>query len=263
MSVAAHLGVGDPDRGLLGEARRCWPAWAGEHPSLGVVADLVDLQGWTYSVGRDRADEVLHTLAMLASPSGGDDTAAAGALAWALLPGACGIAWRLQQLSDRIDETVAAELWVEVRSFPWQRLRKVAANILLNTRRGVLLDLGVSCRDRLWSQTLLVEPGTLSEVVPEVDPDTGDVPALVELAEVMRHAVEQGAIAVSDRDLLIDLAVAADEVASSRQAGCAGLFAGEATERVARTRGICGSTVHRRAKRAMAAVAVSQLRESA
>ena len=135
MSVAAHLGVGDPDRGLLGEARRCWPAWAGEHPSLGVVADLVDLQGWTYSVGRARADEVLHTLAMLASPSGGDDTAAAGALAWLLLPGACGIAWRLQQLSERIDETVAAELWVEVRSFPWQRLRKVAANILLNTRR--------------------------------------------------------------------------------------------------------------------------------
>jgi hypothetical protein len=35
------------------------------------------------------ADEVLHTLATLASPSGGDDLAAASVLACVLAPGAC------------------------------------------------------------------------------------------------------------------------------------------------------------------------------
>ena len=86
---------------------------------------------------------MLWELARLASPSGGDDVAAAGALAWLLLPGACATAHRLRSLTPRIDEVVAAQLWLEVREFAWQRLGKVAANIVMNVRRGVLRELGV------------------------------------------------------------------------------------------------------------------------
>jgi hypothetical protein len=82
---------------------------------------------------------------------------AAGVLAWVLLPGACSVARRLRSLSLRIDELVAAQLWIEVRSFPWQRLWKVAANILGNLRVAVLLDCGVPSQvqrsDRTWART--------------------------------------------------------------------------------------------------------------
>ena len=47
----------------------------------------------------------------LASPSGGDDVAAFGALVWLLLPGASLLAHRLRTLTHRIDEVVAAQLW--------------------------------------------------------------------------------------------------------------------------------------------------------
>ena len=33
-------------------------------------------------------------------------------------------------LTPLIDEVVASQLWLEIRSFAWQRLDKVAANIL-------------------------------------------------------------------------------------------------------------------------------------
>jgi hypothetical protein len=99
----------------------------------------------------------LQALARLASPAGGDSVPAAGVLAWVLLPGACSVARRLRSLSLRIDELVAAQLWIEVRSFPWQRLWKVAANILGNLRVAVLLDCGVPSQvqrsDRTWART--------------------------------------------------------------------------------------------------------------
>jgi hypothetical protein len=77
----------------------------------------------------------------LGPSSGGDDLAAASVLAWALI--ACALAHRLHALSPNIDELVAAQLWLEVWSFPWHRLHKVAANILTNTRAAVRRECGV------------------------------------------------------------------------------------------------------------------------
>jgi len=44
---------------------------------------------------------------------------------------------RRPTLAAQIDQIVVAPLWVEVRTFPWRRLTKVAANVLMNTRAGV------------------------------------------------------------------------------------------------------------------------------
>ena len=162
MSVANQLGLADPDSDLLGLARQRWPQWTGQHPALRVVDDLLDLPGWLASAEKDHGDQVLHTLARLASPRGGDDIAASGALVWLLLPGASLLANRLRNLTHRIDEVVAAQLWVEARSFPWERGRKVAANVLMNTRKGVLRDLGVGellrHLDPTWAKALVLSP---------------------------------------------------------------------------------------------------------
>ncbi len=108
MSVAAQLGLDDPARGLLAQARTAWAVWRRHDPRLAVVDDLLDLPGWIRSADRDDVDDVLHELARLGSPTGGDDVVAAGALAWVLLPGASLVAHRLRDMTPRIDECVAA-----------------------------------------------------------------------------------------------------------------------------------------------------------
>ena len=95
-----------------------------------VVDELADLPAWLRAADWAEADRVLLALAQLSAPDGGDDVAATAALAWVLLPGASLLAFRLGRLSRRIDEILAAQLWVEARTFPWQRGHKVAANIL-------------------------------------------------------------------------------------------------------------------------------------
>lgn len=88
MSVAAQLRLDSPARGLLARAGNQWPASCGGDPRLIVVDDLLDLPRWIRAADRDDIDDMLHELARLGSPTGGDDVAAASALAWVLLPSA-------------------------------------------------------------------------------------------------------------------------------------------------------------------------------
>ena len=118
MSVAAQLALDDPDRGQLAEARAKWPVWCASDLCLRVVDDLLDLPEWLARADKGDVDGVLHTLARLASPTGGDDVVAVGALAWVLLPGARVVANRLRGVSTRIDELVATQLWLEVALVP-------------------------------------------------------------------------------------------------------------------------------------------------
>jgi len=60
MSVAAQLGLDDPARGLLAQARTDWAVWCGRDPRLAVVDELLDLPGWIRSADRDDVDDVLH-----------------------------------------------------------------------------------------------------------------------------------------------------------------------------------------------------------
>jgi hypothetical protein len=205
------------------------------------------------------ADEVLHALVTLASPYGNDDASAAALVAWALVPGASVLAQRLRTLSPRIDEVVAAQLWIEIRTFPWQRLRKVAANILANTRTGVLREYGAHRQiervDRTWSSTRLVDPTAVfwTRVCAQ---DDASQAAGHELAEALEWARALNVISDFDRSLLLGLAEAADSFGPARTGrGRCGLMANDLSAEVADRLGISPITVRRRARKAISALA--------
>lgn len=259
MSVATQLGLADPDHDLLALARARWAGWAKASPALGVVGDLLELPDWMRSAERGAVDEVLLVLARLASPTGADDVAATGALVWVLLPGASLIAHRLRSLTHRIDEVVAAQLWVEARTFRWERGRKVAANILMNTRKGVLRDLGVGEHlrrsDATWFKAITLEPGDrLWRLAEEDAASEGECPAR-ELLDVLRWAVRAGVVTAADAQLLVCLAEEADLVGVPRVGrGRLGLMAPAAAEAVGRQWGLSARTVRRRAQRSLEAL---------
>ena len=102
--------------------------------ALAGASDLAGLPDWLWHATPAEADRALLHLAFLAARDGGDDLAAAGVLAWVLLPGAQAIVRALARTTSVIDEVVAAQLWVQVRTFPWRTGHRVATNILWSTR---------------------------------------------------------------------------------------------------------------------------------
>jgi len=266
MSVAFQLGLQDPDTDLLADARAQWLTWCGAHPQLAVVGDLIDLPAWIAQADKERVDEVLWALARLASPADGDDVRAAGALACLLLPGARVIAHRLRAHTPRIDEVVAAQLWLEVRAFPWQRRRKVAANVLMDTRRGVLRELGVGehlrAVDRTWWHTVPVAPE--AELWTHLDARGAleETSAREELDELLTCAVRDAVVDEHDCALLVDLAEAAvsAHTGGARANGQGGLCSVPASRAVAALRGVSETTVRRRATRSMRALTAAYAR---
>ena len=313
MSVGNQLGL-DEDSDMLDQARYRWPQWVASDPRLDVVAEFDDLRAWLHSVDRGASDEVLLALAMLAAPDGGDDIAAAAALAKCLLPGACRLAAWLSRLPpkeafrnsqpvktgtwfavERIDELVASQLWIEVRTFPWRRLRKVAANVLMNTRAGVLREVGdffqVSRADRTWARTTLIESFSAGDLT---DGDGGacsatelstgrvagvllhhpliladrsslereDPSAAAELLELLAWACEHSVISAADRYLLLCLVEEADGVKTRNLTrGYGGLIGNELSKRVASRIGVSEVTVRRHASRSVRALAAAAPRE--
>lgn len=252
MSVATHLGLDEPDSEVLALAGQRWPGWQITHPELRVVDELADLPTWLRAADWSDADRVLLALAQLSAPDGGDDVAATGALAWVLLPGASLLAFRLARLSPRIDEILAAQLWVEARTFPWKRGHKVAANILMNTRKGVIRDLG---HGELSDRTIPFPP--TAEVWTETAHDgygAGTTPEDA-LQDILDVATSRGALTGADGDLLLDLTHAADLASPARCGrGHAGLMAPTASEAVAADRGVSARTIRRRAARSVSAL---------
>lgn len=306
MSVGDQLGLDDNSE-LLDQARQKWPAWVATDPRLGVVDNFDDLRSWLPTVDREESDQVLLALAMLAAPDGGDDIAAAAALAKCLLPGACRLAGWLSTLPprevfrdsqpvmsgtwsavERVDELVASQLWIEVRTFKWRRLRKVAANILINTRVGVLREVGdffyVSRADRTWANTTLVESfsaGDLTsadggagysaemptervtgalfhrpEILADAGPEQEEPTATEELLELLAWACDHQVISPADRYLLLCLVEEADRVETRRLArGYGGLLSNEVSSRVAPRIGVSEATVRRHGSRTVRALA--------
>ena len=260
MSVAEQLGLNDETSELLALAAQRWDRWASGQSALAPVSGVSDLRPWLRAVDQATADEALHALATLAATDGGDDAAAAAALAWALVPGACALAHRLRTLDPHIDEVVAAQLWVEVRTFPWRRLRKVAANVLMNTRAGVLRECGATSQlgrtDRTWSKTSPVDPyGTFwggYAAAHSVHPST----ASAELLDLLDWACRHKVITEDDRALLLCLVEVADRADTTRFGrGTGGLMANEVSIAVAQQWGVAPKTVRRRARRSMDALA--------
>ena len=312
MSVGDQLGLDDNSE-LLDQARQKWPAWVATDPRLGVVDNFDDLRSWLPTVDHEESDQVLLALAMLAAPDGGDDIAAAAALAKCLLPGACRLAGWLSTLPprevfrdsqpvmagtwsavERVDELVASQLWIEVRTFKWRRLRKVAANILINTRVGVLREVGdffyVSRADRTWANTTLVESfsaGDLTsadggagysaemptervtgalfhrpEILADAGPEQEEPTATEELLELLAWACDHQVISPADRYLLLCLVEEADGVETRRLArGYGGLLSNEVSSRVAPRIGVSEATVRRHGSRTVRALAAAAPRK--
>lgn len=308
MSVGSQLGL-DDDSELLAQVRLRWPVWTAEDSRLAVVSEFDDLRGWLSSASRNAADDVLLALAMLAAPDGGDDAAAAAALAKCLLPGACRIASSLTSLPsrdvlrdsqpvglgarstfERIDELVASQLWIEVRTFPWRRLRKVAANILMNTRAGVLREIGefvhVARVDPTWARTTPVESLAFGEGEAESQlrgavaaltlqaaaaleeraqahaddggPGAREPSPAEELWDLLTWACETQVISAADCRLLLCLVEEADRVETRNlRRGCGGLLGNELSLRVAPRFGVSQATVRRHASRTMRAIAAA------
>jgi hypothetical protein len=175
------------------------------------------------------------------------------------MPGACTLANRLRTLDWHIDETVAAQLWVEVRTFPWRRLRKVAANVLMNTQAGVLRDCGARSQlertDPTWSRTSPVDPySTFWGGYASTHCERPTHPAQ-ELLALLQWGCENKVITDNDRALLLCLVEAADSAATRRLGrGYGGLMANKVSEAVAQQWGIAPKTVRRRARRSMDAL---------
>jgi hypothetical protein len=252
MSVATHLGLADPDSEVLALAAQRWAGWQATHPELRVVDELADLPVWLRAADWAQADRVLLALAQLSAPDGGDDVAATGALAWVLLPGASLLAFRLGRLSQRIDEILAAQLWVEARTFPWKRGHKVAANILMNTRKGVIRDLGLG---ELSDRTIPFPPTAQVWTQAAHGRQPAELTPEQELQDILELATSKGALTDDDGDLLLSLAHAADLASPARSGrGHAGLMAPAASEAVAAGRGVSARTVRRRAARSVSAL---------
>lgn len=256
MSVATQLGLHDPDSDLLHLARCSWPLWQQSHPVLVVTEDLLDLPAWVRA-HKDQANSVLLALAELSAVDGGDDPAASAALVWLLLPGACLTAHRLRVHSARIDEVVAAQLWIEARTTNWRSGYNVAANVLMNTRKGVLRDLGVPSTDRdrydrAWAMTVLTEDpdAALSHRGEAQSSTTSDF-----LYDLLAEAVETGVLSSQDCQCLLELADAVEALGESRvNRGAAGLLGKRPTTAVATQWGVSRETVARRARRAVHAL---------
>jgi len=308
MSVGDQLGLDDNSE-LLDQARQKWPAWVAADPRLGVVENFDDLRAWLPAVDYEASDEVLLALAMLAAPDGGNDVVAAAALAKCLLPGASRLAGWLSTLPpreifrdsqpvtagtrsavERIDELVASQLWIAVRTFKWRRLRKVAANILFNTRVAVLREVGdffhVSRADRTWANTTLVESFSVGDLAPianemlawnvgamptervasalfhrpqilaDAGPEQKEPSATEELLELLVWACEHQVISPADRYLLLCLVEEADRVEIRQLArGYGGLLSNEVSRRVAPRIGASEATVRRHGSRSIRALA--------
>jgi hypothetical protein len=247
MSVEEQLGVADLAHGL-GEARQLWPDWVEQDSRLASAPGVDGLPDWSMLVGIDVADEVLHALVQIGSPSGGDCRPAAWVVAWALLPGAVVVA-RRAPAGPETDALVASQLWLEIRQFPWWRHGKVAGNVLANVR-AVLAREGVLRRPS-WAERRTVPTDRLPEhqLHEQVSPDE-------ELIDVLTWGERVGLIDSGDRLLLSSLVEHTDRlgvrtVCRSGQ----GLMSASALAETAAEFGLSSGTVRRRARRSIDALA--------
>lgn len=121
-----------------GETRHACLRWRREDAALMHVACAQDLADEIRTAGNPaRSDALLFALVRLAD----NDDVAARTVLQALIPGMRRITQHLAVCGDaeEIDATVVACAWERIRTYPHERRpRRVAANILLDTRKAAL-----------------------------------------------------------------------------------------------------------------------------
>lgn len=259
VSLATQLGLEQPHEDLLVSACARWEEWQQTYPVLGVCEDLLGLREWVRRAAPDETNEVLLALAELGATDGGDDPAATAALLWLLIPGAVGVAHALMPLSERIDELVAAQLWICARTVSWRKGVSVAATVLMNTRREVMTDLGLSMDPRAAraefpsaDPELLTGPGFSGHPVGTCVPRSTAAADFELLHGLLEDATGAGVVSPDDCHLLLRLAQHACTRRGGRGRG--GLFARASSADVAEEWGVSRATVTRRADHALRAL---------
>ena len=126
MSVADQLDLWDESCGLLALADQRWGIWATAYPALAQCCGVAEMRSWLPGASQADADGALQALATLAAVDGGDDIAAAAALAWALMPGACTLANRLRTLTwNNAPEVITLKL--DRHYWPTYEMRRTSA----------------------------------------------------------------------------------------------------------------------------------------
>lgn len=237
--------------------REHWQRWVGQVSALGCVPVAEELAAWRRTAPADEVDRVLRSLAELAATDGFDDTDAARVLAWLMLPAAGALAAELR--GPHVVEHLAARLWIAVRSHPWATTGKVAANIAGRVRREVLLDLDCTAQlenhDKTQARTIAASP-YVATLGPVVEPDERLSDAAEDVLTVLDWGCAHEVITASDRELLLDVLVAAslEEGTGTR---CQPLLGDKVSARVGARRGVTGRTVRRHTKQTIAALAAS------
>lgn len=178
--------------------RACWA----EDEILGGFATLGDLRAVLRASRDDHeaADQILAALACRAS----HDDLAARTLLQALLPGLVNVAKRLGcgVVNDELEADVLTEAIARIRMYPIERRpARIAANITWDV-------FGRLARRRRQGLHIRVEPvDHLDTGVNESSADPS-----VEVYELVRDAVETGALRLADARLLLDIAVGHDTI---------------------------------------------------
>lgn len=117
------------------------------------------------------------------------------ALAWLLVPGA---------------SLVADQLWIQMCEHHPADEAYVATTILRRVERESMAELGfgelAKRRDPTWASLVLIE--RYDETIPTEEPDAEE--PREQLIELLRRALDSGALSDQDRGLLLDLSLAAN-----------------------------------------------------
>ena len=238
MTVAESFGVTADQISDLLETH--WADWTTQVPDLALVPHPGRLCDWLRTAEPHEADRVLRGLAQLSDADAGARREAGLVLAWVMMPAATILAHQLRSMSDDIDFHVAAQLWIAVRTYPWQTTGRVAANIKLNLRKRVLKDLTST------APYLPLDDSRLAPV--ESTPD-----AIEELIEILGDGLNAEVIDQDDFDLLMAVLDAADELEPPKGPGI-GIVGDRVSERIGQDRGCSSRTVRRYLKRSIEAL---------
>jgi len=248
MSVAKCLGVDNLDASNMREAAAEWSRWQEAEPTLDVVDDVHDLPRWMKRADPANRDAVLAALLRVAETDG----RATLVLGWLLVPGASLLAGRLHRLADVIDEVVAGQLWIQICEHDPSDATYVAKKILSRVERETMAELGIGDlakrRDPAWAAAVLLERYDESIVAAERE----DVEEPREqLAELLRRALDSGTLSDVDRDLLLDLARAANAAGAPLRRGRAGLTTPSVAQMVSEDHAMAARTIRRHAADAL------------
>ena len=248
MSVAESFGVTADQINDLIDTH--WPEWVAEAPDLELVPASERLFDWLRKAPAREADLVLRGLARLSSHKAGASVEAGLVLAWVMMPAATVLAHRLRFMSEEIDEHVAAQLWIAVRTFPWQTAGRVAASLKLNLRKNVVRELTPT------SSHLPLDECRLPPA--ERQPD-----AIEELIDILGDGLKAEVIDQDDVDLLLAVLDAAAELVPSSGPGV-GVIGDRVSARIGELHGCSPRTIRRRIRRSTDALGqLAQDQESA